>query len=121
MAGNFKFRNRDWNLSYSFHLTHSDSLLKIADSFDLELSCPIQQVLTQYIDNANNVNSVINLFLLCPNSFEINNHHILPELYYPSDYTFLTIYISITEKFIIPDKESLELIVQEYVKTSESI
>ena len=100
MAGNFKFRNRDWDLSYPFYLTHSDTLLEIADSFDLKLSCPIQQILTQYIDNANNINSVINLFLHCPNSFEINNHHILPKLCYPSDYTFLTIDIFITEKFI---------------------
>ena len=42
MARDFKFRDRNWDPSYSFYLTHSNSLLKIADSFNLRLSCPIQ-------------------------------------------------------------------------------
>jgi len=153
IAGDFNIRNRDWDFSYSFHLTHSDSLTNIADSFDLKLLCSIQQVPTCYANNANNANSVIGLLFLYLNSIEINNHNILPELYYPSDHISLTVDISIAEEFIqdkhqtiirnsnkennfildlikvienintmtIPDKESLELIVQEYTRISESI
>ena len=36
MAGNCRFRNKDWDPSYHFHLTHSDTFLEIADSFDLK-------------------------------------------------------------------------------------
>jgi len=41
MAGDFNIRNSDWDLSYPFHSIHTDSLLEIADLFDLKLSCPI--------------------------------------------------------------------------------
>ena len=46
MAGNFNIRNSNWDPSYSFYLSHSDSLLEIADSFNLKLSILIQQVPT---------------------------------------------------------------------------
>ena len=42
MAGDFNIRNSDWDLSYPFHSIHTNSLLEIADLFDLKLSCPIQ-------------------------------------------------------------------------------
>jgi len=94
---------------------------------------------------------VIDLFFLQPNSIEIDNYSILLELCYPLDHTLLTIDISITKEFIqyctiiknsekeenfisnlikairnidmikILDKDSLELIVQEYAKISETI
>jgi len=46
MAGNFNIRNSNWDPSYSFYSSHSDSLLEIADSFNLKLSILIQQVPT---------------------------------------------------------------------------
>ena len=42
MAGDFNIRNSDWNPSYPFYSSHSDSLVKIADSFDLALFSPTQ-------------------------------------------------------------------------------
>ena len=42
MAENFNIRNTKWDPSYLFYLTHSNSLLKIADSFDLKLLYSIQ-------------------------------------------------------------------------------
>jgi len=41
MAGNFNIRDSIWNSSYPFHSSHSDSLLKIADSLGFKLSNPI--------------------------------------------------------------------------------
>ena len=91
MAGNFNIRDRDWNFLYSFYSFHSDSLMEIADSFELKLSSPVHQVPTCYADNHNNSNSVINLLFLWPNSVKIDNYFIL-DSWYPSDHTPLTIY-----------------------------
>ena len=41
MAGDFNIRDCDWNSSYSFHSIHSNSLLDIADLFNLKLLIPI--------------------------------------------------------------------------------
>ena len=41
MAGDFNIRNSDWDSSYSFHLSHNNILLEIADYFDLSLSSSI--------------------------------------------------------------------------------
>ena len=38
MAGNFNIRDSDWDFSYLFYSTHSNTLFDIADSFSLELS-----------------------------------------------------------------------------------
>jgi len=46
MAGDFNIRDSDWNPSYPFYSSHSDSLVKITDSFDLTLFSPTQQVST---------------------------------------------------------------------------
>jgi len=36
--GGFNIRVNDWDLSYLYHSTYIDTLRKIADSFNLELS-----------------------------------------------------------------------------------
>jgi len=64
MAGNFNIKDRKWDSSYSFHISHSDSLIEVANSFELELSSSIHQILTCYTDNPNNSNSVIDLIFL---------------------------------------------------------
>ena len=38
IAGNFNIRNNIWDLSYLFHLSHSNSLFEITDSLNLKLS-----------------------------------------------------------------------------------
>ena len=73
MAGNFNIWNSNWNLSYPFHLIHSDFLFNIIDSFDLMLSSPINQVFTHYSDNMDDENSVIDLMFLKPNFSETDN------------------------------------------------
>jgi len=76
VASNFNIRDSDWNSSYSFYSSYSNILFKIMNSFNLSLSLSIQQVLTQYSDNENNSNLVINLFFLQSNSTKLNNHKI---------------------------------------------
>jgi len=75
-------------------------LMDITDSFDLRLSILNIQVLTQYADNLNDSNSVINLMFLQDNSLEIDNYSILPNLCSPSDHAPLTVDIIIEEEFI---------------------
>ena len=135
MARDFNIRDRKWNPSYLFYLTHSNSFLEIADFFDFKLLCSIQQVLTWYAKNPNDANSVINLLFLHSNLVKINNHYILPDLHHFLDYTPLTIDIPIMEENFISkltnmigninilnilDRESLKLIIEEYVRISES-
>ena len=103
MASDFNIRDSDCDSSYSFYSIHNDTLLNIADSFDLKLSCSIQQISTQYSNNTNNTNLVIDLFFLQLNSIKINNHSILLDLCYPSDHISLITNIFINEE-VIQDK-----------------
>ena len=44
MIGDSNIRDNNWNLSYSYHLIHMDTLYEIADSFNLELLLHIDLV-----------------------------------------------------------------------------
>ena len=48
ITGDSNIRDNNWDLLYLYHLTYTG---EIADSFNLELSLPINQGPTQYIDN----------------------------------------------------------------------
>lgn len=80
-------------------MIHSDLLLEIANAFDLSLLHPTNPASTRYSDNNNNSNLVINLMFLRYNSLELNNHSILPELWYLSDHTSLVVEIHISKEF----------------------
>ena len=99
MTKDFNIRDRDWDLSYSHHLAHSDILIKITDSLKLILSSPVYQVLTQYANNTNNSNLVIDLMFFWPNSVKINNHLISSDFQLSLNHASL-IDISIIEEFI---------------------
>jgi len=100
MAEDFNIKDSDWDLSYSFHSFHSDTLLEIVESFNFKLSCPNQQISTCYFNNGSDSNSVIDLFFLWSNLTKINNYSVLPELWYPSDHASLIVDIYIAEEFI---------------------
>ena len=74
--------------------------MEVADSFDLKLFSPVNQVPTQYTNNPNNSNLVINLMFLWSNSVEINNHFILSESQSLSNHAPLTVNIFISKEFI---------------------
>lgn len=46
MIGDSNIRDNNWNLSYSYHSIHMDTLYEIADSFNLELLLHIDLVST---------------------------------------------------------------------------
>ena len=70
----FIIRDSDWNPSYSHYLSYSDILREIADNLNLDLSTPINPVSTQYMDNSQNSNLVIDLMFLHAKLERLNNH-----------------------------------------------
>jgi len=86
----------------TYYLVHSNLLFDIADAFNLSFSYPTHPVPTRYSDNSKNLNSVINLIFLRPNSLELNNYSIFSESWYLLDYALLVVDIQIIEEFI-PD------------------
>ena len=104
MTGDFNIRDSDWNPSYPCYLTYSDTLRKVADSLNLELSTLINPVPTWYVDNPQDSNSVINLIFL---HAEFNNHQISPKLQSPSDHAPLLVSIIIEEKIVQGRKKTI--------------
>ena len=107
MTGNFNIHNSLWDLSFSHHLTISDNLIVIADSFNLDLSISTNQVPTRYLNNLNDSNSVIDLMFLHSRLIELNNHLIHLDWHLTSDHAPLTITISIVEESVISFKHSI--------------
>jgi len=52
----------------------------MTDSFNLELSVSINQVPTQYVDNYQDSNLVIDLMFFWADAEKFNNHQISPDL-----------------------------------------
>ena len=100
MTGDFNIRNNDWDSSYLHHSTYADNLREIAESFDIELSMPVNQVLMWYTDNSQDSNLALDLMFLHTNIEEFNNHSILTNLQGPFFYASLSVYIIIKEEFI---------------------
>jgi len=71
MIGDFNIRDNDWNLLYFYHSVHTDTLIEIADAFNLRLFIFIIQVSTWYIDNSNKSNLVVDLMFLWVNLLEL--------------------------------------------------
>ena len=100
MTRDFNIRNRDWNLAYPHHSTHSDIFIEIADSFNLRISSLVYQITTCYADNTNDSNLVINLMFLHLDSVEVGIYFILPESWY----------LSVKNLSKIGDDPSLEIV-----------
>ena len=92
---------------FNHYSSISDDLFVIADSFNLNLSFPIDQISTRYSNNASDSNSVIDLMFLHCDSSEINMHIIHPKLYLTSDYTPLMITIPIIEEQVATHKRTI--------------
>ena len=108
MMGNFNIRNSLWDPSFLHHLSISDDLIIITDSFNLSLSVPTNQIPTRYADNINDSNSTIDLVFLQCNSPALNNHSIHSEWCLSSNYAPLTVIIPISEEFINTHKNTTQ-------------
>ena len=64
MTGNFNIRDSSWDPVFPYHSHLCDDLLIIADSFNLELLCPANNISTRYSDSDSGSNSTINLMFL---------------------------------------------------------
>jgi len=100
MIENFNIKDNNWNLLYLHHSTYADTLRKIADSFNLELSILVNQVPTWYVDNSQDSNLVLDLMFFYTNMEEFNNHIISPDFWSLSDYDSLLVYIIIGKETI---------------------
>jgi len=77
---------------------------EIDDSFNLELLSSVNQVSTQYVDNSQNSNLMIDLMFLHTNVEKFNNYTILLNLWSLFDHASLSVCI-IIEKETIQDKK----------------
>ena len=107
MTGDFNIQDNHWDPLFSHHSSISDDLIIIADSFNLNLSIPTNQVPTRYLDNPNNTNSVIDLIFLRSGSLKLNNYTIHLEWCLMSNHTPLTISIPIVKEFVNFSKRSI--------------
>jgi len=80
MIEDFNIRDNDWDLLYPHHLSHVNTLWEVADNFGLELSTSINPVSTWYVDNSQDLNSVLDLIFLRTKLKEFNNHVISLDL-----------------------------------------
>ena len=74
MTQDFNIRDSDQDSSYSHYLSYSGILREIADNLNLDLSTSINPVSTQYVDNFQNSNLIIDLMFLYAKSERFNNN-----------------------------------------------
>jgi len=100
MTGDFNIKNSLWDSNFPYHFIHSDLLMDVVDSMNLELSKSTNQVSTRYSDNQQDSNLVIDLIFLKPNSSEYNKNSIYPDWWLTLDHVPLTISITVTGEHI---------------------
>jgi len=107
ITGNFNIRDNIWDSSFPHHLTFSDDLMTIADSFNLELLFPTHNIPTRYLDLDSRSNLVIDLMFLQSRLTELNTHSIHPDWCFFLDHVPLSVFIAVTEENIESFKFSI--------------
>ena len=122
MTRDFNIRDSLWDPSFLHNLSISDDLIIIADSFNLNLLVPINQVPTRYSNNNNDSNSVIDLMFLQCDSTKLNNYSIHPNWCLISDNTPLSITIPIAKininlqkRTIVKNSDKEDLFIKEVI------
>jgi len=98
MTGNFNIRDSDWDPNIQYHSIHTEEIMTIADSLDLELATPINPGPTRFADNHRNTNSVLDLVFMNPNNVGFNKHFLNPDICLPLDHVPLFIEVGINEE-----------------------
>ena len=104
MTGDFNIRDCLWDPFFPYHLSISDELIIIADSFNLSLSNLANPCPTRYLDTLGDANLVLDLMFLHSDSLELDSHHIHPESRLLSDHAPLSVEIPIIEEVIQSSK-----------------
>ena len=107
MTSNFNIWDSIWNPSFSHHSSISNNLIIIADSFNLDLSIPTNQVPIRYSNTVGKLNLVIDLMFLHSGTSELNNHSIHPNWQLISDHAPLIVSIPIAKENINSSKFSI--------------
>ena len=107
MTGNFNIQDSIWDSSFSHHSSISDNLIIVADSFNLDLSIPTNQVPTRYSDTIGKSNLVIDLMFLHNRLSKLNNRSIHPDWRLIFNHAPLTVSILIVEENINSSKFSI--------------
>ena len=76
MSSDFNIRDNLWDPLYPYYSSHNNDLFIIADSFNLGLFTPTNQVPTRYSNNCQDANLVLDLMFLCFGSYELDNYTI---------------------------------------------
>ena len=128
MTGDFNIRNSDWDPNIQYHSIHTEDLMFIADSLDLELATPINPGPTRFADNQHDTNSVLDLVFMNPNNPGFNKHILNPDIRLPSDHVPLIIEVGIKEenvnitfKAIKKDSKEEEAFIRDLVKGVRNI
>jgi len=100
MTSDFNIRDRLWDSSFPFHLSISNDLIIVADSFNLALSSPTNPCPTRYSETAGELNSMIDLIFLRYDSSELDQHSILLKSHLSSDHTSFTVIIPLSKEIV---------------------
>lgn len=98
MTGDFNIRDSDWDPSFLYYSSYTETLLKIADNLELQLLNPTNSGPTCYTNNLLDFNSVIDLMFLQHNNSALHNYIIVPNLWYPFDHAPLTVKITVQKE-----------------------
>ena len=107
MTSNFNIWDSIWDPSFPHHSSISNNLIIIADSFNLDLSIPTNQVPIRYSNTVGKLNLVIDLMFLHSGTSELNNHSIHPNWQLISDHAPLIVSIPIAKENINSSKFSI--------------
>jgi len=117
----FNIHDSNWDLLYPHHSTHANNLTIIADSFNLNLSTPLNPGPTRFANNGTNLNSVLNLMFINSQNLGFNNHHIIQDKHLLSDHAPLFVEIHIDPTTIHTVKRSIKNNSEEEIKFNSFI
>jgi len=128
MTGDFNIRNSDWDPNVQYHLIHTEDLMSITDSLDLELASPMNPGPTRFADNQRDSNSILDLMFMNPNNSGFNKYILKPDICLLSDHVPLIIDVGIKEEninltfqAIKKDSEEEEVFIRDIIKSIRNI